>query len=324
MSEADLWRPAAPLEILRARARLLHRVRAWFDGSGAMEVETPLCCACGVTDPAIESFRVAPGALHRAARYLHSSPEFPMKRLLAAGSGPIYQICHVFRDGEFGRRHNPEFTLLEWYRPGWDLRRLMDEVADLVRAVSDRSLPAHYLSYGELFREYAGIDPHRAQAGQLRERALDLGLTQVAGLQLPDRDAWLDLLLTHHVEPRLPVDRMTFVYDYPASQAALARVRPGPPAVAERFELYLGGMELANGFHELTDAAEQRARFQAEQGQRRALGLHPVPMDEYLLAALEAGLPDCSGVALGVDRLLMWLSGVAHIAEVLPFPFDRA
>lgn len=324
MSETDLWRPAAPLEILRVRARLLQRIRACFDGSGAMEVETPSCSAYGVTDPAIESFRVAPGALRGAARYLHSSPEFPMKRLLAAGSGPIYQICHVFRDGESGRRHNPEFTLLEWYRPGWDLRRLMNEVADLVRAVSDRSLPAYYLSYGELFQEYADIDPHQAQAGQLRERALDLGLTQVADLQLPDRDAWLDLLLTHHVEPRLPVDRMTFVYDYPASQAALARVHPGPPAVAERFELYLGGMELANGFHELTDAAEQRARFQAEQAQRRALGLHPVPMDEYLLAALEAGLPDCSGVALGVDRLLMWLSGVEHIAEVLPFPFDRA
>ncbi len=324
MSESDLWRPSAPLEVMRARARLLRRLREYFRRTGALEVETPACSAFGVTDPAIESFQVDVGVLNAGRRYLHTSPEFPMKRLLAAGSGPIYQICRVFRDGESGRRHNPEFTLLEWYRPGWDHLRLMNEVAQLVCEVAERPLPQVRLSYGELFQEYTGIDPHGAEPGQLREHALELGLADAGSLELPDRDAWLDLLLSHCIEPRLPAGRMTFVYDYPSSQAALARLRPGTPAVAERFELYLGGMELANGFHELTNVAEQRVRFEAEQAERKALGLTPVPMDENLLMALEAGMPDCSGVALGLDRLLMWLVGAEHIDQVLAFPFGRA
>jgi lysyl-tRNA synthetase class 2 len=318
------WQPSASLEMLQARARLLRRLRAWFDGSGALEVETPVCSAAGVTDPAIESFRTAPGVLDRRGRYLHTSPEFPMKRLLAAGSGPIYQICRVFRDGESGRRHNPEFTLLEWYRSGWDHHRLMDEMAELLCDVAQRPLPQLRMTYGELFLEYLGVDPHRAEPDLLRQCAREQGVADASSLQLPDRDAWLDLLLTHCIEPRLPADSLNFVYDYPASQAALARVRPGPPAVAERFELYLGRVELANGFHELSDAAEQRARFTAEQAEREAMGLPAVPMDENLLAALEAGMPDCAGVALGVDRLLMWLSGADHIDQVLAFPFARA
>jgi len=322
-----LWRPSAPLEALRARADLLERIRAFFRQAGVLEVETPACSFHGNTDPAIESLATrfqGPGHGTGVPLYLHTSPEFPMKRLLAAGSGPIYQICHVFRNGELGRLHNPEFSLLEWYRPGFDHHRLMGEVAALVCHVADVELPERRISYAELFDEELGLDPHAASLTALRNRAMELQVPGAVDLDLPGRDAWLDLLLTHCIEPRLPARRMTFVYDYPASQAALARVRPGPPPLAERFELYLGGMELANGFRELADAAEQRRRFESEQAERAAAGQPSVPLDERLLAALEAGLPDCAGVALGLDRLLMWLTGVRDINQVLTFPFDRA
>lgn len=321
------WRPAASLRMLRARADLLQRIREFFARAGVLEVETPACSFHGNTDPAIESLTTrctGPGHALGERLYLHTSPEFPMKRLLAAGSGPIYQICRVFRNGELGRSHNPEFTLLEWYRPGFDHHRLMDEVTALVRAVTGVDLPERRLSYAELFSEYLGLEPHGAAPSGLRVRALELQVPGAADLDLPGRDAWLDLLLTHCIEPRLPPQRLTFVYDYPASRAALARVRPEDPPLAERFELYLGGMELANGFHELTDAAEQRARFAAELEQRSARGQEVVPVDVHLLAALEAGMPDSAGVALGLDRLLMWLTGTQRIEQVLAFPFERA
>jgi lysyl-tRNA synthetase class 2 len=312
---------------LRTRADLLERIRAFFRRAGVLEVETPACSFRGNTDPAIESQTTrytGPGHAAGERLYLHTSPEFPMKRLLAAGSGPIYQICRVYRNGEWGRLHNPEFSLLEWYRPGFDHHRLMDEVAALVRVVAGADLPQQSLSYAELFSRYLGLEPHGADLPSLHARALELKVPGAADLDLPGRDAWLDLLLTHCIEPRLPPQRMTFVYDYPASQAALARVRPDDPPLAERFELYLGGMELANGFHELTDAAEQRARFEAERKVRADRGQQPVPIDVHLLAALESGLPDCAGVALGVDRLLMWLTGAERIEQVLAFPFERA
>lgn len=321
------WRPVATPAALRARAGLLQGIRAFFLQAGVLEVETPVCSFHAATDPAIHSLVTVfsgPGHARGATLYLHTSPEFPMKRLLAAGSGPIYQICRVFRDGERGRLHNPEFSLLEWYRPGHDARRLMDEVAALVCHLAGREVARQSLTYGQLFQTYLGLDPHQATPAQLRARARADGLEEAARLELPDRDAWLDLLLSHCIEPRLPPQVMTFVYEYPASQASLARIRPGPPAVAERYELYLGGMELANGFHELADAGEQRARFLGDLAKRRALGLADVPLDEYLLAALEAGLPDCAGVALGLDRLLMWLTGATHIDQVLAFPFARA
>jgi lysyl-tRNA synthetase class 2 len=322
-----LWRPTAPLATLRARAELLERIRRFFREAGVLEVETPACSFRGNTDPAIESLTTdytGPGHASGARLYLHTSPEFPMKRLLAAGSGPIYQICRVYRNGELGRLHNPEFSLLEWYRPGFDHHRLMDEVTALVRAVAGADLPQRRLSYAELFSEYLGLEPHGADPPRLRARALELKVPGAADLDLPGRDAWLDLLLTHCIEPRLPPRQMTFVYDYPASQAALARVRPGDPPLAERFELYLGGMELANGFHELADAAEQRTRFEAELEERSARGQTAVPMDVHLLAALEAGLPECAGVALGLDRLLLWLTGAERIERVLAFGFERA
>jgi lysyl-tRNA synthetase class 2 len=324
---SSLWRPSASLDVLRKRARLLNRIRGFFLDAEVLEVATPACSFHGSTAPGIASMTTRyVGPVHPAGRtlYLHTSPEFAMKRLLTAGSGPIYQICQVFRNGELGRFHQPEFTLLEWYRPGFDHYRLMDEVAALVGSVSDRPLPERRLSYAELFLEHLEIDPHRAEPSALRAHALELKVPGADTLELAGSDAWLDLLLTHCIEPRLPAGTLTFVYDYPASQAALARIRPGDPPVAERFELYLGGMELANGFHELADADEQRERFRRELAARQAQGQEPIPMDFRFLAALKAGLPDCAGVALGVDRLLMWLTGSKRIEQVLSFAFERA
>lgn len=321
------WRPTAGLERIRARARLLADIRAFFARDGVMEVETPVCSAHGSTDPSLVSLETlyrGPGSPEGRPLYLHTSPEFAMKRLLAAGSGPIYQICKVFRAEERGRRHNPEFSLLEWYRPGFDHHRLMDDVEALLRSLYDRSLAVERLSYRELFERYLGVDPHTATGAALRDLAVSLGLSGASRLSLVGRDPWLDLLLTHSIEPRLAKRGLVFVYDYPASQASLARVREGVPLVAERFEAYLDGVELANGFHELDDAIEQRRRFEAEQALRRERGLHPVPMDVHLLQALETGLPDCSGVALGVDRLLMAVTGADSIDEVLTFPVERA
>lgn len=322
-----MWRPVATREVLRARAELLERLRGFFGRHGVMEVETPVCSARGNTDPAIDSFSTrytGPGHPTGEPLFLHTSPEFPMKRLLAAGTGPIYQICKVFRDGERGRLHNPEFTLLEWYRPGFDHHALMDEVGRLVRWALERDdLPMDKVAYGELFERHLALNPHGCSAAAARRRAIEFGLPGAESLDL-GRDGWLDLLMTHFIERRFEHGRLTFVYDYPASQAALARIRGGAPPVAERFELYMGPMELANGFHELTDAGEQRRRFEEEQRRRRELGLASVPLDERLLEALASGMPDCAGVALGVDRLLMRRVGADHIDEVMAFPLARA
>jgi elongation factor P--(R)-beta-lysine ligase len=319
------WRPAASPDALRARAGLLAQTRAFFAERGVLEVETPIASRAAATDPAIESLATgwsAPGGPQPL--YLHTSPEFPMKRLLAAGIGPIYQICKVFRDGERGRLHHPEFSLLEWYRPGWSYDRLMDEVADLVRAVLGRpDLGQERLVYRELFRERVGIDPWSADARSLRDRALALGIAGAESLDL-EPDGWLDLILTHRLEPEIGRGRLTFLCDYPPSQAALARVRPGPVPVAERFELYLEGVELANGFQELTDAAAQESRFAADLAERRARGLPLPPEDHAFLAALAAGMPAGSGVALGLDRLLMARIGARQIDDVLAFPIERA
>ncbi|NOZ37723.1 MAG: EF-P lysine aminoacylase GenX, partial [Gammaproteobacteria bacterium] len=294
------WQPSASLDILRLRARLLAQTRAFFHARDVWEVETPLLSQAATPDPHIGSFTVS-----SSTRYLHSSPEFPMKRLLAAGSGSIYQICKVFREAEAGRRHNPEFTLLEWYRIGFDLRALMGEVDVLVRELlgdeEDSECLAlkdtQYFSYAQAMQRFAGLEPLNADITVLQNCA------QHHGLDVPalgdERDAWLDLLMSHVVEPALPRDCPVFIYDYPASQAALAQIRG---QVAERFELYLNGMELANGFHELANATEQRQRFEAENQRRLQMGQPVMPLDTHFLTALEQGLPDCSGVALGFDR----------------------
>jgi lysyl-tRNA synthetase-like protein GenX len=327
------WRPAASAAVLRLRADLLARIRAWFAARGVLEVETPLLSAAGTTDPQIESFTtryLGPGAPQGRTGYLHTSPEFPMKRLLAAGSGSIFQICRVLRQGELGPRHNPEFTLVEWYRVGADHHALMEEVQDLVSAALGgyRPLAApERVSYREAFERRTGLDPHRASPEALEACARRHGLAAdgAAGAgAAPDAEFWRDLLLSHLVAPALGRGRLTLLYDYPASQASLARVRLGDPPLAERFEAFLDGMELANGFHELADAGEQRRRFEADRHRRRARGQASVPIDTRLLAALEAGLPDCAGVALGFDRLVMTACGARRIEEVLAFPYERA
>jgi len=342
------WRPTASREVLRLRARLLERVRSFFAERSVLEVETPLLSAATATDPNLHSLSAsAPllsaergAALPRTAPlFLQTSPEHAMKRLLAAGLGPLYQLGRAFRDGEAGRLHNPEFTMLEWYRPGFDHHRLMDEVEELIRAVlgDERvdAAPFERSTYREAFRRHAAVDPLTDPVERLAEAAAE---AVGDGSRVPDlgddRDAWLDLLMVSAVQRRLGSGpdrdsgrrRPTLLYDFPASQAALARVRsvPGEPPVAERFELFIDGMEIANGFHELADAAEQRRRFEHDLVLRQARGLPEVPIDERLLAALEAGLPDCAGVALGFDRLVMVAAEASDIAEVIAFPIDRA
>jgi lysyl-tRNA synthetase class 2 len=329
LPEAREWRPAATLDFLRLRAELLTRIRRYFNSAGVLEVDTPALSMGGATDPAIQSFITTyhgPGSCHGAGFYLHTSPEFPMKRLLAAGTGSIYQICKVFRDGESGRYHNPEYTLLEWYRAGCDHVALMAEVESLLRAVLVDIMPlapAGYWTYRELFKTTAGIDPATSTVNEIRQVLNARGISASPGLTEDMFDGWLDLLLTHVIEPALDTG-LVFVSDYPASQAALARLRSGDPPVAERFEVYLGGIELANGYHELTDAAEQRRRFEQDNARRCAGGLATVEPDRRLLAAMQSGLPDCAGVALGIDRLLMIAGGAAHIDEVIAFPLEHA
>jgi lysyl-tRNA synthetase class 2 len=319
-------------ESLRAaliqRARVYDHIRRFFAERGVLEVETPILSAAGNTDTQIESLhcevRAAGQGDHRR-RWLRTSPEFFHKRLLAAGAGAIFELGKVFRDGEYGARHNPEFTLLEWYRPGWDHHRLMGEVAELVqellRAGGHPVWPQQQLSYAELFQRHAGLDPFAVSLADLHERLHAAGVLQPERLA---RDEALDYLRGAVIEPLLPAGQLSFVYDFPASQAALARIRPGSPAVAERFELYLGRVEVANGYHELSDAMEQRRRFDADLRQRAAQARALPPVDERLLAALQQGLPDCAGVALGVDRLLMALAGQSDLRQLLPFPFARA
>ena len=308
------WRPGATPHALAERARMLQRIRAFFMARGVLEVETPLLSRAGNTDPSITSLEVCDGG------WLHTSPEFPMKRLLAAGSGDIYQICKVFRGGESGRFHNPEFTLLEWYRLGFDDRRLANEVVALIGEVAARRLDVVSVSYRERFLDALGIDPLTARVGELQALARSCGIAPDADMP---RDDWLDLLLSHLITPSFPADRLTVVTDYPASQAALARV-DADGETAARFEIYWGPLELANGYFELSDPVEQRRRVDAEQSARRQRGLPPIRADERFLQAIDHGLPDCAGVALGLDRLLMKMVGAEHIGEVMAFDAERA
>ena len=330
-SGAD-WRPSATPARLQARAALLARTRAFFGARGVLEVDTPLLVNAPVSDVHIHSATVRLGAQRGGAGpgfFLHTSPEYAMKRLLAAGSGDIYQVCHVVRGFEYGRLHNPEFTLIEWYRTGVTLDALMDEVAALLRELLG-SLGAQRaderLSYRAAFLRELALDPFTATIAQLTRAAAPLGWQSGApgASRAPQRDELLELLMGALVGPRLGHGALTFVHGYPATQAALARLDPRDPRTACRFELYADGIELANGFHELGEASEQRARFEADNAGRQRLGLPVQPLDERLLAALGAGLPDCAGAALGFDRVVMLATGAAHIDEVLAFPTARA
>ena len=313
-------------EALRLRARLYATFRAFFAGRGVLEVETPVLSRAGNTEPNIASFSLQFSGRSEGAprtRWLRTSPEFALKRMLAAGVGDCYELGRVFRDGEAGARHNPEFTMLEWYRIGWDHRRLADETVDLVHAalaLVGRAASPIVTTFRDLYWERLQLDPLHAGIGTLQAALGDVRIDP-AGLT---RDDWLDLLMTHRLQPAFAPDQLLVVHDWPASQAALARIRAGDPPVAERFELYLGPLELANGYHELCDAGEQRARFQRDLAVRAARGQSAPPVDEALLAALGHGLPACAGVALGVDRLLMALLGTERIADVLAFDFRHA
>ncbi|MCY4181699.1 MAG: EF-P lysine aminoacylase EpmA [Gammaproteobacteria bacterium] len=317
------WRPAATPELLRLRAETLAAIRRFFTGRGVLEVETPLLAPATVTDIHIDSIPAQVELAGRAqSRYLQTSPEYAMKRLLAAGAGACYQICKSFRQGDAGKLHNPEFTLLEWYRPGFSLEQLMDEVESLLRGVmpdlmASQRIPR--LSYREVFQRHLEIDPHRIEPEALRRLTRERLPVDTAELDATD---CLQLLLGQVIEPELP--KYCFAYEYPAAQSVLAKITPdreGEP-VARRFELFCNGMELANGYDEETDGKILRERFERDRERRAELG-RPVPaIDEKLLAALDHGLPPCSGVALGVDRLLMLRSGAKSINEVLAFPVD--
>ncbi|MGH8190111.1 MAG: EF-P lysine aminoacylase EpmA [Rhodanobacteraceae bacterium] len=314
------------MDALRTRASLNTLLRTFFSERGVGEVETPILSTAGNTEPNIEGFSTTfTGPVHAGARerFLRTSAEHPLKRLLAAGFGDCYELGRVFRNGEAGRSHNPEFTMLEWYRVGFDHRRLALECAQLVRAALElvgRDAAVTTTSYRDWVRgSPLRLDPFMADENALRAPLRDFHIDP-AGLE---RDDWLDLLVTHRLQPALPTDGITVVYDFPASQCSLARIRQRTPPVAERFELYLGGDELANGYHELNDAVEQRQRFERDNLRRAARGQSAMPIDENLLTVLDA-LPDCAGVAMGIDRLLMHMLGIGDIRDVLAFGFADA
>jgi lysyl-tRNA synthetase class 2 len=308
------------LTALRQRAQLLAKIRDFFNQHGVLEVETPLLSHSSITDPNLHSFMTQYGMSRKQSDilYLQTSPEFAMKRLLALGCGSIYQICKAFRNNEYGHQHNPEFTILEWYQVGFDHHKLMNEMDEFLHFILD-SAPAEKLSYHQVFEKYLKLNPHTSSINELQKCALKNGLNNISEL---DRDGWLNILLTHFIEPYLGNNRPTFIYDFPASQAALAMISQSSPGVAERFEVYINGIEIANGFHELTDAKEQRQRFLTDLQKRRELNLPEIPIDENFLIALDGNFPNCAGVAVGVDRLLMLLMGTKSIRDVISFPID--
>lgn len=313
------WRPSAMRNALAERAALLARLRAFFDDENVLEVETPLLSRAGSPELHIDSLRVPEAFPDGTPGWLIPSPEFHLKRLVAAGYGDMYALARVFRGGEAGRLHNPEFTLVEWYRLGRDLDGLMDDIAALLAALLPASVlkkPAERISYREAFLQHAGIDPFTASLAQLRDAT--------EAPDEADRDILLDRLGALRVYPSLGEGCISLIHGFPASQASLARIRPGEPPVADRVEAIVCGVELVNGFVELADAAEQRQRFEADLRRRAETGREQVPLDEHFLAALQHGLPDCAGAALGFDRLVMLALGADTIAEVTAFSEDRA
>ncbi|ARU95330.1 elongation factor P--(R)-beta-lysine ligase [Tatumella citrea] len=324
MNETATWQPSAPVANLLKRAAILADIRRFFADRGVLEVDTPAMSQATVTDIHLVPFQtrfVGPGASQGLDLWLMTSPEYHMKRLLAAGSGPIYQMNRSFRNEEAGRHHNPEFTMLEWYRPHYDMYRLMNEVDDLLQQILECD-SAETLSYQQAFIRCLNIDPLSAEKEALVAVAETLGVGDLAAAE-DDRDTILQLLFMLGVEPNIGQDKPAFVYHFPASQASLAEISTEDHRVAERFEVYYKGIELANGFRELTDAREQRQRFMQDNRRRAEKGLPQQPIDQFLLDALEHGLPDCSGVALGVDRLIMLALKAESLSEVIAFPVDR-
>lgn len=313
-----MWQPSASIELLRERARILNSIREFFNARDYLEVETPIMARYGTSDVYLSSIK----ALFRnQTYYLQTSPEYHMKRLLAAGSGSIFQLARVFRDDELGRWHNPEFTLLEWYQLDSDHHALMDEMDLFLRTILHFQ-PMIRRTYQQVFLDVCGIDPLIASLTQLREVSAHYDLDKVFSPEERDRDLYLFLLMSHVVEPFLAKENAPVaVYNFPPSQAALAQINQG---VAERFEVYYRGVELANGFHELTEVEIQAKRFAHDQQIRRDKGFPVMEVDHYLLEALNHGLPSCSGVALGVDRLVALALNQPEIAKIMSFDFARA
>jgi len=317
MNQSNPWQPGASIQALRQRSELLAQLRGFFHQRQVMEVDVPLLSRATVTDHNIESIQARNGDV---AAYLQTSPEYFMKRLLASGSGDIYSLGKAFRSAESGRRHNPEFSLLEWYRCGWDEHQLMDEVAELIATLVP-DIAVRRCSYADVFIRHLQIDPHLTGLVDLQRLAVSAGSEAWAE---ESRANCLDLLFSVLIEPHLD-DGLVLVYDYPACQAALAKYAEDSQGrrISRRFEAFLNGVELANGYCELTDATEQAARFAEDQRLRQQSGKAAVAADQHLLAAMEAGLPECAGVALGVDRLLMQLQGAESIEQVMPFSWTR-
>ncbi|MFK3618270.1 elongation factor P--(R)-beta-lysine ligase [Pasteurella multocida] len=323
MFEQENWQPSASIENLLARAKIIAEIRRFFTDRGLLEVETPVLSEFGVTDVHLSTFNtdfISPMAEKSKTLWLSTSPEYHMKRLLAAGSGPIFQLCHVFRNEEAGQHHNPEFTMLEWYRPHFDMYRLINEVDDLLQQILDCK-PTESLSYQFVFQEYVGLDPLSAEKAELVAKAKQYHLQQA---EQEDRNTLLQFLFSTVVEPNIGKENPVAVYHFPATQAALAQISSEDHRVAERFEFYYKGLELANGFHELTDVNEQLHRFEQDNVQRQKMGLPQRQIDKRLLGALQAGVPNCSGIALGVDRLLMIALGANAIHEVMAFGIENA
>lgn len=324
MSQPE-WMPTASIQQLKQRAALLNTIRQFFAARDVLEVDTPAMSHATVTDVHLHTFQtefVGPGYANGGQLHLMTSPEFHMKRLLAAGSGSIYQIGKAFRNEENGRYHNPEFTMLEWYRVGFDHHMLMDEMDALLQLVLGIGA-AERMTYQQAFITVLGVCPLQGSMAELKQAAAKLGLSDIAEPE-QDRDTLLQLLFSIGIEPHIGQQVPAFVYDFPASQAALAKINPHDARVAERFEVYFKGIELANGFHELDNPAEQLARFEGDNAKRLEMGLTAQPIDYHLIAALQAGLPPCAGVALGIDRLIMLALGEDHIDKVTAFPFPRA
>ncbi|HBO38803.1 MAG TPA: elongation factor P--(R)-beta-lysine ligase [Pasteurellaceae bacterium] len=323
MLEQEQWQPSAPIKNLLARAKIIAEIRRFFTDRGLLEVETPILSEFSVTDVNLSTFStefIAPFNPQSKTLWLGTSPEYHMKRLLAAGSGSIFQLCHVFRNEETGSRHNPEFTMLEWYRPYFDMYRLINEVDDLLQQVLDCE-PTESLSYQFIFQEYVGLDPLTAEKSELIAKAKE---QQLVGAENEERDTLLQFLFSTMVEPKIGQTRPMAVYHFPATQAALAQISSEDHRVAERFEFYYKGLELANGFNELTDVKEQQHRFEQDNHQREKLGLPVREVDRRFLGALQAGVPKCAGVALGVDRLIMIALGAERIEEVMAFGVNNA
>ncbi len=322
------WKPACEIEHLRLRAQMLTTIRQFFDRNSVLEVETPLLCSATGTDPQLDFFS---SSYHSPPKdkqmFLQTSPEFAMKRLLAAGSGSIFQICKAFRNGEFGRLHNPEFSILEWYKVDFTLPQLMDEVAELITDI----LTAYSvlkriqkISYVELFEQVTGLNPLVFNQDSYVLYAQTHEISDACALCADDHSMWLDFIFSYKVQPALEEGVLYMVYGYPAIQSSLARINTDNPAIADRFEVFINGIEIGNGFYELADVVEQEQRFDKENTFRVLNQRVKVEKDSCFLDALRAGLPDCSGIALGLDRLLMIITDTDSLNSVIAFPFDRA